>query len=128
MTLFFYSSRRRQTRCALVTGVQTCALPIYLPLSARRTRWLERGRAHRAGRDAGAGALGAASRGGDGPEGARRRRPLRPPRHQHRNRTSVVSGKRASERDDLGGSGIVKKKKYVHTCHHAARLVQSKNK
>src|SRR3546814_8869219 len=23
------SSRRRQTRCALVTGVQTCALPIY---------------------------------------------------------------------------------------------------
>src|SRR3546814_9053256 len=27
--LFFFSSRRRQTRCALVTGVQTCALPIY---------------------------------------------------------------------------------------------------
>src|SRR3546814_4659948 len=27
----FYSSRRRQTRCALVTGVQTCALPIYVP-------------------------------------------------------------------------------------------------
>src|SRR3546814_4204792 len=25
---FFFSSRRRQTRCALVTGVQTCALPI----------------------------------------------------------------------------------------------------
>src|SRR3546814_7791626 len=24
----FYSSRRRHTRCALVTGVQTCALPI----------------------------------------------------------------------------------------------------
>src|SRR3546814_6910475 len=24
----FFSSRRRQTRCALVTGVQTCALPI----------------------------------------------------------------------------------------------------
>src|SRR3546814_4429218 len=28
-SLFFYSSRRRHTRCALVTGVQTCALPIY---------------------------------------------------------------------------------------------------
>src|SRR3546814_2115746 len=28
--LFFFSSRRRHTRCALVTGVQTCALPIYL--------------------------------------------------------------------------------------------------
>src|SRR3546814_4859357 len=26
----FLSSRRRHTRCALVTGVQTCALPIYV--------------------------------------------------------------------------------------------------
>src|SRR3546814_2497821 len=26
--VFFFSSRRRHTRCALVTGVQTCALPI----------------------------------------------------------------------------------------------------
>src|SRR3546814_8260997 len=26
---FFLSSRRRHTRCALVTGVQTCALPIF---------------------------------------------------------------------------------------------------
>src|SRR3546814_2756407 len=25
---FLFSSRRRHTRCALVTGVQTCALPI----------------------------------------------------------------------------------------------------
>src|SRR3546814_2226767 len=45
---FFFSSRRRQTRCALVTGVQTCALPIYgqdlrgedtlLPVSGRSLR------------------------------------------------------------------------------------------
>src|SRR3546814_2889820 len=28
--IFFFSSRRRHTRCALVTGVQTCALPISL--------------------------------------------------------------------------------------------------
>src|SRR3546814_7375107 len=28
ISLFFFSSRRRHTRCALVTGVQTCALPI----------------------------------------------------------------------------------------------------
>src|SRR3546814_467917 len=28
MSDFFFSSRRRHTRCALVTGVQTCALPI----------------------------------------------------------------------------------------------------
>src|SRR3546814_9878285 len=30
--LFFFSSRRRHTRCALVTGVQTCALPISLDI------------------------------------------------------------------------------------------------
>src|SRR3546814_9463404 len=30
MFVFFFSSRRRHTRCALVTGVQTCALPIFL--------------------------------------------------------------------------------------------------
>src|SRR3546814_3593249 len=28
MLFFFFSSRRRHTSCALVTGVQTCALPI----------------------------------------------------------------------------------------------------
>src|SRR3546814_2215601 len=28
LLVFFFSSRRRHTRCALVTGVQTCALPI----------------------------------------------------------------------------------------------------
>src|SRR3546814_1277965 len=29
MYFFVFSSRRRHTRCALVTGVQTCALPIF---------------------------------------------------------------------------------------------------
>src|SRR3546814_3359556 len=32
---FFFSSRRRHTRCALVTGVQTCALPIWCPVPAK---------------------------------------------------------------------------------------------
>src|SRR3546814_4749593 len=32
LSFFFFSSRRRHTRCALVTGVQTCALPIFLQL------------------------------------------------------------------------------------------------
>src|SRR3546814_2557914 len=32
---FFFSSRRRHTRCALVTGVQTCALPISRDRSGR---------------------------------------------------------------------------------------------
>src|SRR3546814_4996322 len=31
--MFFFSSRRRHTRCALVTGVQTCALPICMTLT-----------------------------------------------------------------------------------------------
>src|SRR3546814_7791205 len=35
--IFLFSSRRRHTRCALVTGVQTCALPI---LHALR-RWVD---------------------------------------------------------------------------------------
>src|SRR3546814_6159799 len=33
--VFFFSSRRRHTRCALVTGVQTCALPISPQFSNR---------------------------------------------------------------------------------------------
>src|SRR3546814_11095186 len=45
----FFSSRRRHTRCALVTGVQTCALPIlYLlqgtaPLACKRPACMLRG-------------------------------------------------------------------------------------
>src|SRR3546814_1374108 len=34
----FFSSRRRHTRCALVTGVQTCALPISQPRSTAAIR------------------------------------------------------------------------------------------
>src|SRR3546814_10415128 len=37
ISYFFFSSRRRHTRCALVTGVQTCALPISF---SPRTIWL----------------------------------------------------------------------------------------
>src|SRR3546814_9619127 len=32
--MFLCASRRRHTRCALVTGVQTCALPIYFDMIA----------------------------------------------------------------------------------------------
>src|SRR3546814_9007777 len=42
--MVFCSSRRRHTRCALVTGVQTCALPICLtfaPNVAKRNRQRE---------------------------------------------------------------------------------------
>src|SRR3546814_4698093 len=37
---FFFSSRRRHTRCALVTGVQTCALPIFRNARAGRDQQL----------------------------------------------------------------------------------------
>src|SRR3546814_6019036 len=53
LLLFFFSSRRRHTRCALVTGVQTCARPIYLPphpdlanSAQHATRWREVGLNH----------------------------------------------------------------------------------
>src|SRR3546814_16054070 len=36
---FFFSSRRRHTRCALVTGVQTCALPIFALLPDDAQFW-----------------------------------------------------------------------------------------
>src|SRR3546814_5005881 len=40
---FFFAIRRRHTRCALVTGVQTCALPIYpdflLSVAKLRVGW-----------------------------------------------------------------------------------------
>src|SRR3546814_5259058 len=42
---FFFSSRRRHTRCALVTGVQTCALPISLSILAVREQSDRRARA-----------------------------------------------------------------------------------
>src|SRR3546814_17404648 len=38
---FFFSSRRRHTICALVTGVQTCALPIYARSGGHGVRRVE---------------------------------------------------------------------------------------
>src|SRR3546814_3155100 len=44
MICFVFSSRRRHTRCALVTGVQTCALPICYQMAQRRLAdWLADG-------------------------------------------------------------------------------------
>src|SRR3546814_7471415 len=47
--VFFFSSRRRHTRCALVTGVQTCALPISRPDCRRRPAFSMVGRAGETG-------------------------------------------------------------------------------
>src|SRR3546814_10925342 len=76
---FFFSSRRRHTRCALVTGVQTCALPILLHMprrgaSLRRSRSL-RGMAATLGgaflAESGSGALGSRSRSSPAGKGRR---------------------------------------------------------
>src|SRR3546814_2813467 len=40
MCVFFFSSRRRHTRCALVTGVQTCALPIFIAGLLEQVGWV----------------------------------------------------------------------------------------
>src|SRR3546814_10171083 len=57
---FFFSSRRRHTRCALVTGVQTCALPISLDLHRRlAARSIGRAELHAAGMHGGHLALAA---------------------------------------------------------------------
>src|SRR3546814_17135131 len=40
MIVVFFSSRRRHTRCALVTGVQTCALPILRSRRMKKSRKL----------------------------------------------------------------------------------------
>src|SRR3546814_18887844 len=108
---FFFSSRRRHTRCALVTGVQTCALPIYLQAPCP--------------------AIGQA--GATVPCGLRRRnhwsiQPVVRPELIHAtftaassifspiqrrgglDRKSVVSGKSVSVRVDLGGRRLITKK------------------
>src|SRR3546814_14474046 len=100
--LFFFSSRRRHTMCALVTGVQTCALPISLDgavddvffFSLVRVEGLDRIdviMTHHAGAPS-------------------RLLPILFGERAHRERKSVEEGKRVSVRVDLGGSRIIKKK------------------
>src|SRR3546814_1043311 len=84
---FFFSSRRRHTRCALVTGVQTCALPIWRRDAGRGKCLFRRARrapAHgpgRAGRHYGGGRrdgqMGAQAR---APGLTRRAKPFFPPK------------------------------------------------
>src|SRR3546814_1509933 len=44
LCVLFFSSRRRHTRCALVTGVQTCALPIWRGALRAPPAWPRRSR------------------------------------------------------------------------------------
>src|SRR3546814_18254038 len=103
--LFFFSSRRRHTRGALVTGVQTCALPI-----CRH----ERGRRQAQARPAPRGQRSAAGDGGrrlEAGAAADRRRAAHGDAPRRGDRKGVVSGKGGSVRVDLGGRRMYKKKK-----------------
>src|SRR3546814_16110200 len=120
---FFFSSRRRHTSCALVTGVQTCALPIsitgvilskYVILSAlHQVGDKERIQMDRSAleqiQQAELSAVMQAYVGLD--------------------RKSVVEGQSVSVRVDLGGSRIIKKKiKYkIAEAIHMNRIRKSKN-
>src|SRR3546814_13321423 len=96
---FLFSSRRRHTRCALVTGVQTCALPIC---------------------DAGASGCAAGSDLADA-AGRSRVTTLISQRRTNKDRKSVVQGKRVSVSVELGGRRIITKKS-THNIHKDIRI------
>src|SRR3546814_18640505 len=118
---FFFSSRRRHTRCALVTGVQTCALPI------SSERWKDRA----TGEPRENTEWHSVSVFGEGLvnvvrnylkkgakvyiEGPQRTRKYEKDGVTHYatevDRKSVVWGKSVSVREDLGGGRIITKKK-----------------
>src|SRR3546814_14104552 len=102
MWMFFCSIRRRHTRCALVTGVQTCALPIYGHLYHLRPAPRHLTLFYLVMSAGGVlGGLFAAQI----------------------DRKSVVSGKSVSVRVDLGGRRILKKKKKdTETVHDRGSL------
>src|SRR3546814_17918264 len=119
---FCFSSRRRHTRCALVTGVQTCALPIYYggqgglgdvifapgqsgPTLDGRViylSWAEAGEGDTRGAAVGKGTLSCQT---DTECSLQNLKVI------WRDRKSVVSGKRVSVRVNSGGRPIIKKKK-----------------
>src|SRR3546814_1025081 len=108
---FFFSSRRRHTRCALVTGVQTCALPISNSFRAGQ-RGAERGGSRRPGVSRGQGPDGLCTPHHEDRKTTRTRLTRRGARQgDHQDRKSVVSGKSVSVRVDLGGRRINKTKK-----------------
>src|SRR3546814_20534950 len=111
--IFFFSSRRRHTRCALVTGVQTCALPIY-PLEEEpqeeQHHQHEDQTACRSPRHRLEECLDqeVATEPAEG-----EREGLRADQDEEEDRKSVVWGMRVSGRVDIGGRRIIKKTKSI---------------
>src|SRR3546814_10480093 len=122
--VFFFSSRRRHTRCALVTGVQTCALPIYgglleasseaLPLLRRRRQVVQEPLVLQAADEFELPELRRLEAGGGRQVVPEREEVLGRHRLEHLDvldRQSVVEGKRVAVRGDFGGRRILNKKK-----------------
>src|SRR3546814_2429042 len=118
--VFFFSSRRRHTRCALVTGVQTCALPISATHIKPATA-----RTHNDGLGPIAPSITDRTNGASA-DSPKRPRPIQPrrlpkpslpkmasgsvPETMLKDRTSDVEGKSVPVRVDLGGRQIIRKK------------------
>src|SRR3546814_21197667 len=107
--MLFFSSKRRHTRCALGTGVQTCALPFSWVWTAHNNSAPTLGRHQETDNeestridDGG----GIAVRGASA-HGAGRATPAQPA-HPAADRKSVVEGKSVSGRVGLGGRRIFK--------------------
>src|SRR3546814_16979252 len=99
MLVFFFSSRRRHTRCALVTGVQKCALPISdqaEQLIAQGNETTGRAESVRSGTQTIGEVMSAVGQAVGGIEEDTSA-------IAERDRTSVVTGKSVSVRVDLGG-------------------------
>src|SRR3546814_14603049 len=115
---FFFSSRRRHTRCALVTGVQTCALPI-CPGGQHESELRAAGRPQA---DRHAAAVGLDQPLDDvepeaGPAAAVAAAP-------EADRKSVVQGKGVSARVDLGWRRSIRKKRVTYMNIRAVVLSQ----
>src|SRR3546814_13014389 len=105
MYWLFFSSRRRHTRCELVTGVQTCALPISLTVRRAAGGMIPEvvsARPSFAQRGSTSGSTSGISRW--------RSHGSVQPRRSKGDRKRVVSGKSVSVRVDLGGRRLLKHK------------------
>src|SRR3546814_14103804 len=108
--VFFFSSRRRHTRCALVTGVQTCALPIssvgnFATAVEQATRRIEAAASGGTEKLVGAPTAGPSSS-TNLPANTNKNASAK----GHKDRRSAVKGKSVSVRADFGGRRLIKKK------------------
>src|SRR3546814_15343560 len=130
LVFLFFSSRRRHTRCSLVTGVQTCALPIFdprvldlAPASAHRISVAKQRARHTVPQDAinalivahvKVGSIVVRLKGGDPfifGRGGEEVEAVSAAGLPVEDRKSVGEGKSGSIRVDFGGGRIIKKKK-----------------